>query len=103
MEPRITNGSICLFRGGEALAGSRENRIVLVVLRDGVDPETGGRLTVKRYHSEKSYDDSGGFAHTRIELQPLNRDFPPIVFTGAEEGSLSVLGEFVEVIACAAR
>ena len=98
MEPKIPDGSIGLFRGGEALAGSREGRILLVVLRDGVDPETGGRLTVKRYHSAKRFDESGGFVHTRIELRPLNRNFPPIVLLDAEEGALRPAGEFLEVI-----
>jgi phage repressor protein C with HTH and peptisase S24 domain len=59
MESKIPDGSICIFRGGEALAGTRQGRIVLVALRDSVDPETGGRLTVKRYHSEKTFDPDG--------------------------------------------
>lgn len=44
MEPRIPKDSICLFRGGEGLAGTRQGRMVLVELRDAVDPESGGRL-----------------------------------------------------------
>ncbi len=98
MEPMIPDGADCLFRGGDALAGSREGRVVLVVLRDGGDPETGGRLTVKRYHSEKAFDDAGAFRHTRIELRPLNPEFQPIVIEGADEDSLRVVGEFVAVL-----
>ena len=37
----IPENSICLFRAGEALAGTRQGRIVLVALRDTVDPEAG--------------------------------------------------------------
>ena len=99
MEPRIPDGAICLFRAGEALAGTRQGRIVLVAWRDSLDPETAGRLTVKQYWSEKRFDEDGNFKHTRIELRPLNPDFAPIVITQAEEDSLRVLGEWVEVLA----
>jgi SOS-response transcriptional repressor LexA len=98
MEPRIPDGAICLFRGGEALAGTRQGRIVLVALRDSVDPETAGRLTVKQYWSEKRFDEDGNLQHVRIELRPLNPDFAPIVITQVEEESLRVLGEWVGLI-----
>ena len=99
MEPRILDGAYCLFRSGEALAGSRQGRIVLVALRESADPETGGRLTVKRYSSEKVTDDEGGFRHVRIALEPLNPDFQPIVIESADEAALQVVAEFVAVIA----
>ena len=95
MEPKIPDGSICVFRGGEALAGTRQGRIVLVALRDSVDPETGGKLTVKGYHSEKILDADGQFTHTRIILKPLNPDFDPLVIKQADDDHLRVLGEFV--------
>ncbi|MBE7503529.1 MAG: methyltransferase domain-containing protein [Verrucomicrobiales bacterium] len=98
MEPTIPDGSHCLFRGGDALAGSRQSRLVLVSLRDSVDPETGGRLTVKRYTSEKVAAEEGGFRHNCIILEPLNPDFPSIVIEAADEGTLRVVGEFVGVI-----
>ena len=103
MQPTIPDGSCCLFRGGEALAGSRQARIVMVSLRDGVDSETGGRLTVKRYFSEKVADAEGGFRHVRITLQPLNPGFQPVVLEAAEEGALRVVGEFVAVISADPR
>src|SRR5262245_50094623 len=98
MEPTIMDGSICLFCGGEALAGTRQGRIVLVALRDGVDPETSGRLTVKRYTSQKGVDSSENWRRIRIELQPLNPAYKQMVIEAAEEGTLQVLGEFVRVI-----
>ena len=98
MEPKIPDGSICLFRRGEARVGSRQGRIVLVALRDSVDPETGGKLTVKLYESEKKFDAEGNFEHTRITLKPLNKDFAAIELDPGLEGSYAVLGEFVEVI-----
>jgi SOS-response transcriptional repressor LexA len=87
-----------VFRGGSALAGSRHGRIVLVALRDSVDPETGGRLTIKRYFSEKVYDEDGVFAHSRVVLKPLNPHYEPITLLAAEESVLRVIGEFVQVL-----
>jgi SOS-response transcriptional repressor LexA len=98
MEPKIPDGSICIFRGGEALAGTRQGRIVLVALRDSVDPETGGRLTVKLYLSEKIFDEDGGFTHSRLTLKPLNTDYPPIVIEQTEEDVLRFRGEFLRVL-----
>ena len=62
-----------------------------------MDPETGQRFTVKRYESEK-VKDGDSWRHTRIALKPVNPDFEPIVLTGAEEGELQVIAEFVEVL-----
>lgn len=98
MEPRIPDGAFCLFRGGEALVGTRQGRIVLVALRDCLDPETAGRLTVKRYQSQKVVDEAGEFRHRRIELRPLNPEFQSIVIESADEDSLRILGEFVEAL-----
>lgn len=103
MEPQIPNGSTCLFVGGEALAGTRQGRIVLVSLRDALDPETAGRLTVKRYWSEKRFEPDGSFSHVRIELRPINPDFDPIIIEQADEEQFRVIGEWLAVLrACAA-
>jgi uncharacterized protein len=99
MEPKIPDGSICIFRGGEALAGTRQGRIVLVALRDSVDPETGGRLTVKRYCSERVEEEPGILRQARIVLSPLNPEYDAIVLEHADEGQLCVAGEFVAVVA----
>src|SRR5258708_3374441 len=90
-----------VFLAGSALAGSRHGRIVLVALRDSVDPDTGGRLTGKCYFREKVYDDDGVFTYTRIVLKPLNLDSldsEPIVLQAADEEPLHVVGEFVQVL-----
>ncbi len=52
MEPKIPDGSYCLFKN--PVTGTRQGRIMLVQLRDEVDPDTGERFTVKRYRSEKT-------------------------------------------------
>ena len=95
MEPAIPDGSYCLFRA--PVIGTRQGKIVLVQLRDATDPDNGERYTVKRYQSEK-VTDGDSWRHARITLKPINPDFQPIELTGAEEGELQVVAEFVEVL-----
>ena len=38
-----------------------------------LDPDTGQRFTVKRYHSEKATNEDG-WRHVAIVLEPLNTD-----------------------------
>jgi hypothetical protein len=95
MEPAIPDGSYCLFSA--PVEGSRQGKTVLVQLRDGVDPETGERYTVKRYGSEKIQID-GSWQHSKIILKPANPDFEPIELTDAEDGELRVIAELVEVL-----
>ncbi len=97
MEPMIPDGAVCLFRGGEALAGTREGRIVLVSLRNGIDPDTGGRLTVKRYHSEKCDDEDAGVRHVRVELRPINPAYNSILLQSSADKEVCVVGEFLGV------
>ena len=94
MEPAIPDGSYCLFRA--PVEGTRQGKTVLVQLRDATDPETGQRYTVKRYKSEKNTE-GDSWRHTKITLEPVNRDFGPIVLTG-DEGELQVIAELVEVL-----
>jgi len=98
MEPLIPDGSYCLFSA--PVTGSRQARIVLVQLRDSVDPETGERYTVKRYESEKSEGESG-WRHIRITLNPENPEFDPIVLRAEDESEVAVIAEFVEVLGTA--
>jgi len=95
MEPTIPDGAYCVFRA--PVEGTRQGKTLLVQMRDAMDPETGQRFTVKRYESEKvRVGDS--WRHARIALKPVNPAFEPIVLTGAEEGELHVIAEFVEVL-----
>ncbi len=71
MEPRIPDGSLCVFRAN--VVGSRQNKIVLVQHRGLYDPDHNGSYTIKTYTSEKAYDrDTGQWQHERIVLKPLN-------------------------------
>ena len=95
MEPAIPDGAYCLFVA--PVEGTRQGKTVLVQLRDATDPESGERYTVKRYESEKAQA-GDSWRHEKITLKPVNPDFKPIVLTGADEGELQVIAEFVEVL-----
>ena len=95
MVPSIPNGAYCLF--SSPVAGSRQGRMVLVQLQDGLDPETGQRYTVKRYHSETVADENN-WRHSRITLSPENPDFEPIVLRPDYEEAVAVVAEVVEVL-----
>jgi SOS-response transcriptional repressor LexA len=96
MEPAIPDGSYCLFAA--PVTGTRQGRTVLVQLRDDKDPETGERYTVKRYESEKIAAEGGTWRHVKITLKPNNPEFQPIELTCDDEGTVSVVAEFVEVL-----
>ena len=99
MEPTISDGSYCLFRA--PVIGMRQGKIVLVQLRNAIDPDNGERYTVKRYQSQVTDGDS--WRHTRITLKPINPDFQSIELTGVEEGELQVVAEFVEGLGIPSR
>jgi SOS-response transcriptional repressor LexA len=92
MEPRIPAGSLCVFRGGAALAGSRQGKLVLVKNYG----ETGdNRFTIKRYTSTKVQSDEG-WAHNEIWLEPLNPDYERWKLD--EDARIEVIGIFVRVL-----
>lgn len=95
MEPKIADGSWCLFR--PCPAGTRNGRLLLIQCQTQFDPEEGGRFTVKKYKSTK-VPASDGWAHQSVELQPLNPAFKPIHITGDDTMDLRVIGEFVRVL-----
>jgi SOS-response transcriptional repressor LexA len=96
MQPRIPDGSWCLFRS--PVEGSRNGRIVLVQHHDIDDLETGGSYTVKQYRSEKAVGPDGTWHHVQIALEPLNADFQPIVLAPADEAEVAVVAELVDVL-----
>jgi type I restriction enzyme R subunit len=95
MEPGIEDGAYCLFAA--PVTGSRQGRTVLVQLRDGSDPETGQRYTVKRYESEKA-GAGDSWRHTKITLKPTNPEYAPIVLEDASDDAVQVVAEFVEAL-----
>jgi len=91
MEPRIPDGSLCVFRRG--VVGSRNGRLVLVRNTELADEN---QYTVKRYRSEKTVTEDG-FAQTRIRLESLNPAYPSWDLD-PEEGKYQVIAEFVRVL-----
>lgn len=92
MEPRIPDGSLCVFRQG--VTGSRQGRLVLVERLGG---GANDRYTVKRYASEKAQRADGTWSHEKITLEPLNPEFESWTLDPEEE-RFRVLAEFVRVL-----
>jgi phage repressor protein C with HTH and peptisase S24 domain len=92
MEPRIPDGSLCVFRAG--VTGSRDGRLVLVeYLGGGVND----RHTVKRYRSLKRQHTDGTWEHEIIRLEPLNPEFEAWELS-PEEDRFHIVAEFVHVL-----
>ncbi len=96
MEPKIPDGSLCVFRLN--VAGSRNGRLVLVEnLREGGN----NRYTVKRYRSEKTKSagdpENEAWSHGRIRLEPLNPEFDAWDIDPTD-GQVRVIAEFVRVL-----
>jgi SOS-response transcriptional repressor LexA len=101
MEPKIFDGDLLVFRAHPQ--GTRQGKIVLAQYRGPADPETGGAYTVKRYRSEKTGTPEGGWRHTKVILEPLNREFTPIVLEPEDESAVQIIAEYLTTLARAAR
>ena len=74
MIPKIYDGDICIFERYQG--GSRNGEIVLTQCNN-IDPDTGCKYTIKKYHSQKTnFEDS--WQHESITLSPLNPDYEEI-------------------------
>jgi len=91
MEPRIPDGSLCVFRRN--VIGSRNNRLVLVRNSELADDN---QYTVKRYKSEKKVTEAG-FVQTRIRLESLNPAYPSWDLDIDDE-KYQIVAEFVRVL-----
>jgi len=89
MEPLIPDGSYCIFQAN--VVGSRNGKVVLVQWNTPIDPETGGKYTVKKYTSKKKYESDDSFQHEEITLSPINPSFKAIIFLAAMRVSLWLL------------
>jgi hypothetical protein len=98
MEPKIPDGSYCIFR--PVPAGSKEGRILLVQHHSITDTATSGSYTIKKYTRSIEMDKNGEEVKTII-LEPLNRDYKPIVLESGDadfEEQIQAIGEFVGVV-----
>ncbi|MBL8218511.1 MAG: S24 family peptidase [Bryobacterales bacterium] len=92
MEPKIPDGSLCVFQAG--VTGSRQGKLLLVERRDV--SESGGRYTVKRYRSAKSHAGEE-WQHSTIRLEPLNPEFEAWELE-EDPDKFRIVGEFVRVL-----
>lgn len=96
MEPRITNGALCLFR--RYMGGSRQNRIFLLQARGLKDTETGESFVIKKYVRQtaprKSEDDEPSVIHLVSE----NPRFSPVVLVGVTDEQIQTIAEFIKVL-----
>ncbi len=92
MLPRIQPDSLCVFRRGKALAGSRNGKLVLV---ENYGEAGENRYTIKRYESVKRAAGEDSWEHERIILHPLNPDFESWELT---PGRIEVRGIFIRVL-----
>ena len=92
MEPKIPDGSLCVFRQG--VTGSRQGRLVLV---EQLGRGANDRYTVKRYSSEKAQREDGTWSHEKILLMPLNPEFESWMLDPEEE-KFRIVAEFVRVL-----
>lgn len=96
MEPAINDGDYCVFRANPA--GSRQGKIVLAEHHGFYESDYAGSYSIKKYTSRKSYDSEGVWAHEEIVLQPLNKDYTPIIIEEEHADEFRIVGEFIGVI-----
>ena len=91
MEPKIPNGSLCLFR---PVAGNDYvDRVLLVQHRGVADLDTGGSFAVKRI-ARVSRNKSG----TTVVLESVNQRFKPIVIESRTDDELRPIAELDRVL-----
>jgi hypothetical protein len=80
--------------------GARGGKVVLVEHRQISDADTGSRVTVKVYESEKVPADEGEWRHGRIVLRPDSTlsGYRPITLEPREAENLRVIAELVAVL-----
>ena len=87
MEPRIPDGSHCLFN--TRLPDELHGCTLLVQHRSIHDDDTGTSYTVKRFER---------LSPRRVRLLPDNADYEPIELRATDAADLRVVAEFVEVL-----
>lgn len=96
MEPKLRHGDYCVFRAN--VAGTRQNKLVLVQHSGICDPDTGGSYTAKKYTSKKKYAEDGTWQHEETILKPLNPEYADIVIPNAEDEEFMVVAEVVGLV-----
>lgn len=92
MLPKIQPEDLCVFeKYGTANGGSRDGKIVLV-RQSSADDDYGCQYTIKEYHSEK--DPQTG-RNVKVELRPLNSQYPTIEINEADQVDVMAVLKYV--------
>lgn len=92
MLPIIKDGDLCVCeRYGSSNAVSIEGNIVLTQC-SGKDNDYDCSFTIKKYHCEKEEQIDGTLCQTKIQLQSLNLDYPPIDLTNEDAAQYRTIG-----------
>ena len=62
------------------------------------DMDYGGMYTIKKYYSEKAYDEDGVMQHSKVVLRSLNPDYENIEITEDDASEMKTIGVFVDTI-----
>lgn len=95
MSPKIKDGDLCVFEWYNG--GSRNGEIVLTQCSE-FDPEYDGKYTIKKYISEKNANEDGSWIHSKIQLQPLNSNYPTINLQPENAEQYRTIGIFKTVL-----
>ena len=90
MEPRIPDGSLCLFRA--PVTGTRQGKLLLI--EQLKERDFSLQYTIKRYARHSARDESAD-REAPIRLEPLNPEFPAF---DLESDEFRVIAEFVQVL-----
>lgn len=98
MQPRISNGDLCLFR--KYNGGSRQGRIFLIQARSLHDAETGEAFVVKKYMRQTPPKISGSESGSEsvIHLISENPRFSPIILYGLKDEEIQTIAEFIKIL-----
>lgn len=96
MQPRILDGSLCLFR--KYTGGSRQGKIFLIRAQGLKNNETGESFVLKKYVRQTPPRSNQAEAPAIIHLISENPRFSPIVLVGLQDEDIQTIAEFIRTI-----
>ncbi|MDQ3660161.1 MAG: S24 family peptidase [Actinomycetota bacterium] len=99
MEPRISNGDLCIFRGYRG--GTRRDRIMLFQWQGAGDPDTGGSYAVKKFFRQQELVEDDELVGVRVTLSSLNPEYDPIVIEAEYADDIVAIAEYVDSLGSA--
>ncbi|MCM2352701.1 MAG: helix-turn-helix domain-containing protein [Pseudobdellovibrio sp.] len=96
MQPRISDGSLCLFR--KYSGGSRQGKIFLVRAQGLKNSETGEAFVLKKYVRQTPPRTNQAEDPAIIHLISENPRFSPIVLVGLQDEDVQTIAEFIRTV-----